>query len=538
MTAYAPKTPSARLMAGAAAARSRMRFFNTAGPCKPDIHYMLPAAARLPGVRLLIEQQSYFVLHAPRQVGKTTAVMELAQTLTAEGRYSALLVTVEVGAAFNTDPGAAELAILGTWRGTASVWLPAALQPPEWPRAEPGQRLFAALQAWAQASPRPLVLFLDEIDALQDETLISVLRQLRAGYPNRPQGFPWALALIGLRDVRDYTVTSRAGERLHTASPFNIKADSVTMGNFTAAEVVALYQQHTAATGQVFTPEAMQYAFELTEGQPWLVNALARQATQVIAPDPPTPITVAILEHAKELLIQRQDTHLDSLAERLREPRVRQIIEPMLAGQELGDVPPDDLRFVLDLGLVRYDAQGGLVMANPIYREVMPRVLATTPYASLPRIAPTWLTPEGRLDPDQLLEAFLAFWRQHGQPLLGSAPYHEIAPHLVLMAFLHRVVNSGGTLEREYAIGSRRMDLCLRYGGVTLGIELKVWRDRQPDPRNEGLVQLDAYLSGLGQETGWLVIFDQRRGLPDISERTTTETATTPAGRTVRVIRG
>ena len=54
---------------------------------------------------------------------------------------------------------------------------------------------------------------------------------------------------------------------------------------------------------------------------------------------------------------------------------------------------------------------------------------------------------------------------------LSSAAYHEIAPHIVLMAFLHRVVNGGGMLEREYAIGSDRMDLCLRYKDVTLGIE-------------------------------------------------------------------
>ncbi|MFG6099912.1 hypothetical protein SPB21_32015 [Leptothoe sp. ISB3NOV94-8A] len=64
-------------------------------------------------------------------------------------------------------------------------------------------------------------------------------------------------------------------------------------------------------------------------------------------------------------------------------------------------------------------------------------------------IAPTWLTAAGQLDTKALLDAFLAFWRQHGEPLLNSAAYHEIAPHLVLMAFLHRVVNSGGTLDRE-----------------------------------------------------------------------------------------
>jgi hypothetical protein len=288
----------------------------------------------------------------------------------------------------------------------------------------------------------------------------------------------------------------------------------------------------------VFTAEAMQRAFELTQGQPWLVNALARQATEVLVPDLEQPVTLAHVEQAKELLIARQDTHLDSLAERLREPRVRQIVEPMLAGRTLDDVPHDDIQFVLDLGLCRMDPAGGLVVANPIYREVIPRMLAGTPIASLPRIQPTWLKPDGSLDADRLLEAFLAFWRRHGEPLLRSAPYHEVAPHLVLMAFLHRVANAGGTLEREYAIGSGRIDLCLRYGSDVLAMELKVWRDKQGDPLGEGLEQLDDYLTGLGLDSGWLVIFDRRSGLPPIGERTTTETAITPKGRTVVVIRG
>jgi hypothetical protein len=249
------------------------------------------------------------------------------------------------------------------------------------------------------------------------------------------------------------------------------------------------------------------------------------------------PVDVVQIEQAKELLIQRQDTHLDSLAERLREPRVRQVLAPLLAGELLGNVLPDDVQYVVDLGLIRRDPQAGLVVANPIYREVIPRSLASVTQDSLPAIRPTWLKPDGSLDPEGLLKAFLAFWRQHGQPLLGSAPYHEIAPHLVLMAFLHRIANAGGTLEREYAIGSGRMDLCLRYGSLTLGIELKVWRDGEPDPLDEGLAQLDGYLDGLGQEAGWLVIFDRRRDQPPISQRTAATVAATPAGRAVTVIR-
>jgi hypothetical protein len=515
------------------------RFFNTAGPCRPDIHYTLPPSRRLPDVLHLIRHQTYFVIHAPRQVGKTTAMMTLAHELTASGQYVSLLVSMEVGAAFNHDPDKAELAILDAWREDILAFLPPELHPPAWDDAPAGQRINTALRQWANTAPRPLVIFLDEIDALQDETLISILRQLRDGYRRRPHAFPHALALIGLRDVRDYKVASGGRQRLHSASPFNIKVASLTMHNFTFSEVQELYQQHTDETGQLFTAEAVELAFELTQGQPWLVNAIAYQITDFILRDTPQePITPEHVRQAKEMLIRRMDTHLDSLAEKLQEERVRRIIEPMLAGQMIDNVPADDRQYLVDLGLVRRANGGGFVIANPIYREVIPRMLASGPQDTLPRIAPTWLRPDGTLAPDKLLEAFLAFWRQHGQPLLKSAPYHEIAPHLVLMAFLHRVVNGGGRLEREYAIGTRRMDIGLWYGDVIMGMELKVWRDGEKDPVTDGLAQIDEYLAGLGLTTGWLVIFDQRSGLPPISERTTTEMGETPHGRVITIIRG
>src|SRR5262249_9694235 len=153
---------------------------------------MLPAVARLPEAHRLVERGKYFVIHAPRQTGKTTTVSSLAQELTEIGAYAAALVSVEVGSAMRDHIGAAELAILGAWRSSADRRLPAELVPPVWPDAPPGQRLNAALQAWAKAMPRPLVLFVDEIDALQGVALISVLRQIRDGFQDRPASFPWS----------------------------------------------------------------------------------------------------------------------------------------------------------------------------------------------------------------------------------------------------------------------------------------------------------------------------------------------------------
>ncbi|MBD2355432.1 ATP-binding protein [Tolypothrix sp. FACHB-123] len=513
------------------------RWFNIAGPCQADKNYMLSPTSRLPDWEMLIEQESYFVVHAPRQTGKTTAMLALAQQLTATGGYAAVMVSVEVGSAFNHDPSAAELAILETWRDTIEDILPPELQPPTWVYNAPGQRIRENLRAWSRAIERPLVLFIDEIDSLQDQTLISVLRQLRDGYRSRPENFPSSVGLIGLRDVRDYKVASGGSDRLNTSSPFNIKVSSITLRNFNATEVQELYQQHTEETGQIFTKEATATAFDLTQGQPWLVNALAKEVVEKMVKDRSIAITKEHILQAKEILISRQDTHLDSLAERLREPRIKAIIEPMLAGLELGDIPNDDIQFVIDLGLCKMHPQGGLTIANPIYREVLPRVLTVTPMASLPMIAPTWLTPEGELNIDALLAAFLKFWRQHGEPLLGSTGYHEIAPHIVLMAFLHRVVNGGGTLEREYAIGSDRMDLCLRYKDVTLGIELKVWREKKRDPLTEGIEQLESYLGRLGLDFGWLFVFDRRKNALPMEERLSTEVVLTENQRRITVIR-
>ena len=497
---------------------------------------MLPPIVRLPNLGRLIEQGNYFVIHAPRQTGKSTAMLALGEQLTASGQFTAVMVSAEVGQPFSNETDKAEGAILGSWRRAAENRLPEELYPPAWPETEPGQRIQAALGAWAKASSRPLVILIDEIDALRDQALLSVLRQLRDGFPDRPRNFPQSVGLIGLRDVRDYKVASGGSDSLQTSSPFNIKVGSFTLRNFNQTEVAELYDQHTEATGQVFTPEGVQLAFELTQGQPWLVNALAKEIVEVIVTDPEIAITPEHFQTAKETLIRRKDTHLDSLAERLRENRVRVILEPMMAGQELALTNDDDRDFLVDLGLLRRENQGGLVMANPIYQEILPRVLAQGPQDSLPRISPTWLNAAGELDVDALREAFMAFWLQHGEPLLNSAAYHEIAPHLVLMAFLHRVVNGGGTLEREYAIGRDRMDLCLRYGAVVLGIEIKVQRDDGRNQLTRGLAQIDGYLARLGLDFGWLVIFDRRQDVLPIEQRLRSELEQTESGRDITLI--
>ncbi|MCY4343492.1 MAG: hypothetical protein OXE83_07975 [Gammaproteobacteria bacterium] len=145
--------------------------------------------------------------------------------------------------------------------------------------------------------PTPLVLLIDETDALADGLLASTLRQLRAGYPSRPESFPLSVALCGMRDVRDYP----AGN----SSSFNI-AESMRLGDFTREETVALLGQHTAETGRTFEPRALATLWEQTRGQPWLVNALAYDACFRNAPGRDEPVTAADIIDARESIIARR----------------------------------------------------------------------------------------------------------------------------------------------------------------------------------------------------------------------------------------
>jgi hypothetical protein len=522
------------------------RRFNTAGPCLPEVHYMIPALRRLPEAPRLVDQMGYFVVHAPRQTGKTTAIRALAEELTASGRYAALAFTCETGRAAGDNYGGAQRGILEEVRSGAEFSLPARLRPPPWPPAPDESLLKAALTAWSRACPRPLVLFFDEIDALGGQSLISVLSQLRAGYNQRPAPFPASVALCGLRDVRDYK--SAAGgdpSRLGTASPFNIKLKSLRVGDFTPAEVAELYGQHTAETGQDFTPEALARAVELTAGQPWLVNALAREVVEELAVPASEPITTAHVEQAKERLVLARATHLDSLAAKLVEPRVRRVLEPVLAGALAQfDAYDDDLAYTRDLGLVA--PANPVQVANPIYHEVIARVLTENVEANVLADPSSFVLPDGRLDMGLLLREFAAFWREHAEVLVSGTVYHEVAPQLVLMGFLQRLVNGGGQISREYGVGRGRVDILINWPhGTPAGkqawqreaIEIKVWREGKRDPLGEGLAQLDGYLDRLGLDTGTLVVFDRRPDAVPLAERTAFAEAVSPSGRAITVLR-
>jgi hypothetical protein len=514
------------------------RFFNTTGPCDPARHYALPPTMRLPDLAPFVQREQYFVLHAPRQTGKTTAMRALAETLRAQG-IAGCWATLERCQGIEDLERAEPL-----WIQALHQWsrdLPAGWRAPDpapFAAEAVGGRLGAYLRAWAGALEVPLVLLLDEADVVTGPAVVSLLRQLRDGFMDRGVGkFPTCVALIGMRDLRDYVAQAKDGRAVNPGSPFNIKAASITLRNFDAKEVGELLAQHTAETGQPFLPEATAEIARVTDGQPFLVNALADLCVTHLVPDRAQPITRAHVDEARERLIRARTTHLDSLAERLKEPRVATIVQAVLLGDEPVQVDTDDFQYVVDLGLVKRTS-GGAEPANPLYREVLARQLSLNVQANLPRPWWPWATSDGGLDVPALLSAFRQWWRENADmlpPLVQGYP--EAVPHLALCAFLQRVVNGGGVVHREFAAGRGAMDVLVTYGSDRFALELKRVRTRDALETvvERGVAQLGAYLDTVGLDHGWLVVFDVR---PDRSweERLWTREETTRDGKRVVVL--
>ena len=510
------------------------RFFNTAGPIKRDLHYYIEPLQRfdLEEVLLLIRQQKYFVMHAPRQTGKTSCLLALRDYLNERGEYIAVYANVEGGQAARNDRDSVVRSTCDTlaeqFRSVLGSDIPLQIRD-EARKSETDSMLAFYLRRLSETLPKPIVLVIDEIDALVGDSLVSVLRQIRSGYADRPNAFPQSIILCGVRDVRDYRIVLSNQDIVTGGSAFNIKAESLRLGNLSEDEIRELYLEHTEATGQEFDAACFPMIWEATEGQPWLVNALGYEVTMKMKDNRDRSIKIIpeMIYQAQERIIYRRETHIDILIDKLKEERVRRVIGPILANDtEVDDesiIPSDDMQYVIDMGLVKRERGKPIRIANGIYRGIIPRELTWTTQESLTQQSSWYINADNSINMEKLMLDFQQFFRQNADAWIGKFDYKESGPQLLMQAFLQRVVNGGGYIDREYGLGRGRTDLLIRkpltdrYGGPIQRIvmELKIRRNSLEKTIEDGLRQTWEYMDKAGAiDEGHLVIFDRTPGKP------------------------
>jgi len=488
------------------------KYFNIAGPCNESDHYMLPVQQRSTEILPLIEQKQYFVIHAAMQTGKTTIIQHLTKYLNSKDDFYALYCSLEAASIYSdAKEGIPEIFNIIRYSVSFSN-LPFKEKFGENEKIDTISILIkSALTNFCILLDKPLVIFFDEIDSLKDDTLLSFLRQLRDGYVNRSSvPFPSSIGLVGMRNIRDYKNKIREDNKtLGSASPFNIISEALTVINFSFENIEQLLSQHTQLTGQVFEKDAIAKIYQQTAGQPWLVNAVARETVhKILNNDYSKNITSALVEQAIKNIILRRDTHIDSLLFRLKEERVRKVIEPIILGtpNEI-NILDDDTQYCLNLGIIKNENKI-LTPANKIYNEVIIRELSyNTQYHLETQVKNIWITKDNKIEMSGLLKGFQQFWRENSKIWIEKYDYKEAAPHLILQAFLQRIINGGGHILREYAAGSERMDICVVYQNYKYPIELKIKYSKSV--KEKGIEQLSNYMDTIGEKEGWLIIFDR-----------------------------
>ncbi len=218
----------------------------------------------------------------------------------------------------------------------------------------------------------------------------------------------------------------------------------------------------------------------------------------------------------------------------MQAPRVRRIVEPVMLGATITrDDFNDDLRFVLDLGIL-IEKDGALVPANPMYAEIIGRYLSYGTQQNVRMLVPEnpWVRDDG-LDMVGLMTAFQQFWRENADEKAVPFQYREAYPHLVLQAFLQRVINGGGQIVREMALGSGRLDLGVHFRGAVYAVEVKT-AALYAKSHEKAHGQILRYMDRLGVSEGWLVVadsdltkpWDDKISAKDISE----------AGKTIHIV--
>lgn len=203
------------------------------------------------------------------------------------------------------------------------------------------------------------------------------------------------------------------------------------------------------------------------------------------------------------------------LVNRLNEPRVCAVLDAVINGtSERPSATDDDFKYVQDLGLIKISPTD-VWISNSIYKEILPRALSDKFQKYMGGRSVDYVRPDGTLDMHKLMEKFSEFFRENADIWLQESNYIESGPHLIFFAFLQRIINGGGKIHREYALGRGRVDLLVLWqgsGGLKqrIVIELKIWRGEKA--LSEGLEQIVGYMDTSNATEGHLAIFDRRPG--------------------------
>ncbi|MDX1908728.1 MAG: AAA-like domain-containing protein [Bacteroidia bacterium] len=493
--------------------------FNTTGLCLPDQHYMCDVSAKLAITQRMAEQGKYFVIHRPRQYGKTTLLHLLEASLSRLGYLSVSISFEGMGTDVFEDESAFCSGFLRQIAQVIEQDHPAVsgyIQE-HLPGIHQIHQLSAFIGQWVQTSQANIVLLIDEVDKSSNHTLfIEFLGMLRTRYLGRTRLPTFhAVILAGLHDIKSLKLRMRADSDTQYNSPWNIAAEYEVDLTFSPAEIAPMLADYAQTEDiTIDIPWYSQQIHYYSGGYPYLVSRICQVIAEKLL-GTGRVWTPEMLEEAIKYILGESSTLFDSLIEKLENnPALAQLTHKMLLDGQTVSFNRDNPTIHLGMlfGLYRKDADQ-LRLHNRIHEQRIYNYLASkaeTDGGSGSFFAPaTFYLPDGRLDFRRVLEKFRLFMQE--QHSLRDQKFLERDGRLVFLAFIAPIINGGGFSFKEAQISEeRRIDVTVTFGGEKFVVELKVWRG--PAAHQTGLDQLADYLGRQHLDSGYLLIFNHPEG--------------------------
>lgn len=420
------------------------RFFNTSGPVNGKDHYCIPPISRIDTKKIwqLILQKKYFLIRGPKQSGKTSYLLALAQAINQKGQLKCLYFNIESlrGIQENMEESIKSVLfeIASRARDTFNDEYLEEMVSGILQKRGSFHALNELLTQWSKRSDRPIVLLIDEIDTLKGNVLTSFLSQIRAGYDKRPTFFPQSIVFCGTHDVIE--------------KQFNIKDTTITISYFKRPEMETMLMTYIQKHDLEIEDGVMQKIWDYSNGQPWIISTIAGELFYEMLPYKNmkkihvTDITEAIIN-----IIEKKGNHLEFLIDQLRDERVQKCMVPMLMGEGIAEnLREEDVGFIRELGFLK--ETNPLEISNCLYKELLPRVLFN-PVLYLINLDHTDFTTErGLVDTDKLMKSFQTFFKNHADRLVSLINYGNAGSILIFQALLQKLTEWNMTITRTYAI--------------------------------------------------------------------------------------
>ncbi len=487
-----------------------MREFYTSGPCNPALHYTVLREELMQKGLEKVRKGRYFTIFAPRQTGKTTFFQLLLSRL-AQDDFLPVWVSLENLRTATKDQFYQQLG-----KRLAAAFLERQVQaggsisnPFEM------EEMFLSIR---KSSP-PIVLIIDEFEGIPDNVLSEVMHTFRYIYHQTSNRAIHSLILVGVSTIAELVVSH--------ASPFNI-ADELELPYFTPAEVEDLIGQYVAETGQVFEENVIRAVYECTRGQPGLVCGICQDMVERLATDRNQPVTLDYFYKTRQyFLTERFDKNIVNIVHKAREKKA------FMLNLLFGDTPvpfsihDPDIAWLYANGVL-YKDNGNTDILVPLYKKAL--ILAFRPLingesqhyitSSEDRLD-LYLTPEGTLNLDALLEEYRHYVRRRGFRAFDTKHLREAAWHYSLDGFITFFIQRlGGETFVEVPSGRGRTDILIRYKEKSYIIETKIYTDHVFF--QQGKVQQARYLASENINRGYYVVFSRLHKDRDILATTET----------------